>query len=344
MPGNTPPAPWMSTQTAGPGPAPKEVEKDANEGKEWLEIEMVDYEGEACAYERYCVKTPSGKTVHSRGSYLGRLKLVRLAKGNCTLSSPSIDDSPSSPARRPTDKIPTSDRGKRSKADKIYVPGKPLSLVTGKKYRIELPRGPSFWLELTVRHRDAKSQACAYVLRSKDGKYEVRRTRAEDLSRNAGANMAKEASQSSAQGGTGKVSTILRKLNQPKTIGGVGKFLGAVGSFFEMVSSWHKANAAIAGHNDSAAAAYRASAGANAAVTIGYAIGFVGTFAVMLAASTAVWPMALVVVGSWLVFGGTMADLGAKIYVAKVEKDPLENWLKSTPWALDPQVSFGRRR
>jgi hypothetical protein len=36
MPGNTPPAPWMSTMIAGPGPAPKESEKEANEGKHFI--------------------------------------------------------------------------------------------------------------------------------------------------------------------------------------------------------------------------------------------------------------------------------------------------------------------
>jgi hypothetical protein len=91
-----------------------------------------------------------------------------------------------SPARIPGDMIDPGQAGKRSKADKVYVPGKPLLLPTGKKYRIELPRGPSFWLELTVGESDAETQGCAYVLRSTDGKYQVRRTLADHCSKGHG--------------------------------------------------------------------------------------------------------------------------------------------------------------
>ncbi len=150
------------------------------------------------------------------------------------------------------------------------------------------------------------------------------------------ADMAKEAAESSAQGAS-KVRTVLRKLNQPKTIGALGKFLGAFGSIFEVRSNWEKAKTAGAGHDDAARNGYYASLGGNVAATAGYLVSGVGTIAVMLAASTAVWPLALVAVGSWLVFGGTATDLMAKIYVANVEKDPLENWLKTTPWARDPR-------
>jgi hypothetical protein len=49
IPGNTPPTPWLSATTAGPGPVPKELEKDANEGKEWIEIALRDPSGNAVA-------------------------------------------------------------------------------------------------------------------------------------------------------------------------------------------------------------------------------------------------------------------------------------------------------
>lgn len=45
-PGNTPPSPWMSAMTAGAGPAPGKVERNAREGKDWLELELVDLEGQ----------------------------------------------------------------------------------------------------------------------------------------------------------------------------------------------------------------------------------------------------------------------------------------------------------
>jgi hypothetical protein len=150
------------------------------------------------------------------------------------------------------------------------------------------------------------------------------------------AEMAKEASESSAKGAS-KVSTVLRKLNQPKTIGAVGKAFGLLGSLFEASSSLNKAGSARASHDDDAAMGYVASGVANYAVSAGYLVGGVGTVAVMLAGATAVWPLALVAVGSWLVLGGTAADLMSKVYVARVERDPLENWLKTTPWARDPK-------
>jgi hypothetical protein len=189
LPGNTPPAPWMSMMHASPGPAPGEVSKDAREGKDWIEVVTVDVEGEVVACRRYAVTTPGGRDVKGTCSPKGTAKLLGLKKGNCKVAFPELDNPPpSSPARRPTDKLPMSpaDRGKKSKADKIYEPGKSLTLATGRSYRVELPCGPSFWLELTIRRREAEVQGCAYVLRSDDGKYEVRRTLAEDLQRNEG--------------------------------------------------------------------------------------------------------------------------------------------------------------
>lgn len=147
------------------------------------------------------------------------------------------------------------------------------------------------------------------------------------------AELAEDAGKSSGRGGTKNFAAILRKLNQPKTIAALGKVLGAVGSFSEFVSAMQKADAAQTGHDDESAAALRVSAAANITVSAGYFIGCIGTVAVMLAGSTLAWPLALVAIGSWLVAGGTITDLGAKLYLAKVEKDPLENWMKSTPWA-----------
>src|ERR1019366_8841901 len=83
MPGNTPPAPWMSTMMAGPGPAPKNVEKDANEGKEWMEIALKDPEGKPIAGARYKVTTPKGKVLGGATPPSGKVKIKGLAKGKC---------------------------------------------------------------------------------------------------------------------------------------------------------------------------------------------------------------------------------------------------------------------
>jgi Domain of unknown function (DUF4150) len=83
MPANTPPTPLMGPMMAGAGPAPKESEKDANEGKDWLEIAIEDPEGNPVAGARYRVTTPKGKTMEGAMPTIGKVKIKRLAKGKC---------------------------------------------------------------------------------------------------------------------------------------------------------------------------------------------------------------------------------------------------------------------
>jgi uncharacterized Zn-binding protein involved in type VI secretion len=187
-PGNCPPSVWMAkvcpgTRLSGP---PKKHTKVLQEGSECIEIAMVDRKGESIAYENYRMKTPAGETLEGRGLLAGVVMFKGLAKGTCEIVLPNIDANPMSPARIPGDTLDPGQTGKRSEADKVYMPGKPLILPTGKKYRIELPRGPSFWLELTFGESDAQTQGCAYALRSTDGKYAVRRTLADDCSNGHG--------------------------------------------------------------------------------------------------------------------------------------------------------------
>jgi hypothetical protein len=184
MPANCPPSVWMGTVCPGTLPAgpPKKYTKVLQEGDDWIEIDMVDREGEAIAYEDYRAKTPAGEILEGRGLLAGIVTFKGLATGTCQMSFPNIDANPVSPARIPGDMIDPGQTGKRSKADKVYVPGKPLFLPSGKKYRIELPRGPSFWLELTAGESGAEIQGCAYVLQSVDGAYQVRRALADHCS------------------------------------------------------------------------------------------------------------------------------------------------------------------
>jgi hypothetical protein len=149
------------------------------------------------------------------------------------------------------------------------------------------------------------------------------------------AELAEEAGKKSARGGSAGFAATLKKFNQPRTIGAVGKIFGFVGSIHEAATSSGKARESASQLDPDAALAYRVSAGANVAVTAGYAIGFIGTVGLIVAGSTAVLPLALVAVGSWLVVGGTATDLGAKLALIHLKKDPLENWLKVTPWARE---------
>jgi hypothetical protein len=83
MPGNTPPAPWMSAMMAGPGPAPKTVERDASEGKEWIELSLAGPDGNPVPGARYQVTTPTGRVLKGRTPPSGKVTIRRLAKGQC---------------------------------------------------------------------------------------------------------------------------------------------------------------------------------------------------------------------------------------------------------------------
>ncbi len=147
------------------------------------------------------------------------------------------------------------------------------------------------------------------------------------------AELAEGAGKTSARKGSGSFAVTLRKFNQPKTIGAMGKLLGALGSAFEAWSQIQQAKGADSELDPDVALAHRVSAGANIAVTAGYFIGFFGTVCGIAVGTAVAWPLALVAIGSWLVLGGTVTDLGAKLVLLHLKKDPLENWLKVTPWA-----------
>lgn len=86
MPGNTPPAPWMSTMLAGPGKAPKEAEKNAAEGKERLSFAMTDPEGNPLPGLRYRLTTPKGKNLEGVTPAGGKVAITNLSKGNCKIA------------------------------------------------------------------------------------------------------------------------------------------------------------------------------------------------------------------------------------------------------------------
>jgi hypothetical protein len=88
MPGNTPPSPWMSTMMAGPGPAPKEVERNANEGKEWIEICLRNADGNPVPDARYRVTTPKGRLLTGTTPRSGKVTIRGLAKGDCKVEWP----------------------------------------------------------------------------------------------------------------------------------------------------------------------------------------------------------------------------------------------------------------
>ena len=153
------------------------------------------------------------------------------------------------------------------------------------------------------------------------------RTIAEDVAKLAG--------KGSSSGGSGGFSSMLGRVNSPKSIGLVGKLFGAVGATHETWSSVEKAKKAGAAFDTEAAAAHWVCAGANAATSLGYLVGGVGTAAVILTGVTVGAPAVLAAVGALLIFGGSATDLGVKLALPALEHDPLENWLRVSPWGRE---------
>ena len=163
MPGNTPPAPWMSAMMAGPGPAPKESEKNANEGKEKITILFVDESGAPLGEIDYEVTTPKGTKVAGRPGSAGILVLPGLAKGKCQLSLPRHD----SKCKKITRALPKSMPG----AAVLYKPGQPLQLQTGKRHEVLVPWTINLGINVCIGEPGSAQPKDKFLLKSADGGY-----------------------------------------------------------------------------------------------------------------------------------------------------------------------------
>jgi hypothetical protein len=146
---------------------------------------------------------------------------------------------------------------------------------------------------------------------------------------------AKLAGQKGRAAGRSSPGALVRKFNTPKSLGLGGKLLGLFGAACETLSSVEKARKAGAAFDTEAAAVHWASAGANAATSIGYLLGGAGTVAVIITGATMGWPIMLGAIGAALIFGGSATDLGLKLALPSLEHDPLENWLRVSPWGRE---------
>jgi len=172
MPGNTPPAPWMSTMLAGPGVAPKESEKSTFEGKDWIVLCFVDEVGAPLDKGHYQIKTPSGRQVSGPIFTAGRVSLSQIAKGSCEIVLPDAD------AR--ADELGQHKPAKTTGDQKAYVPGSALRLASGKEYVVVVPYTKSLWVDLPVRVDNPEARDDEFVLESKDGALRVVKTIADD--------------------------------------------------------------------------------------------------------------------------------------------------------------------
>jgi hypothetical protein len=163
FPANTPPGVWMSTMTA-PDVAPERSSKTLKEGKDFIDVIVVDAEGLPLQYEEYEVVTPAGKKVCGMTLKDGGIHLKSIKSGTCRVSLPRRDREPA------TSCMPRGQHGK------LYQAGTPVALETGKEHKLETALGPSYWLHLPINRRDAEAADDTFTLRSKDGKYKVERT------------------------------------------------------------------------------------------------------------------------------------------------------------------------
>ena len=91
MPGNTPPAPWMSAMMAGGGAAPKESSKEEKgKGKDFIKLRIEDEDGIPLPYVEVTAKHANG-TTHARTLTAGKIEIRRLPKGNVEVTLPKYD-------------------------------------------------------------------------------------------------------------------------------------------------------------------------------------------------------------------------------------------------------------
>jgi len=170
VPGNTPPSVWMSTLIP-PDVAPTRSSKTEREGKDFIDVLILDVEGFPVQYEEWEVRTPAGKKVCGMTLKDGGIHLKGLKTGKCLLTLPRRD--------RAGDAT-VSGMPRTAKHGKLYQAGSPLSLETGKEHKVETGEGPSYWLHLPLNRRDAKLADDKFTLQSKDGKYKLERTVRDD--------------------------------------------------------------------------------------------------------------------------------------------------------------------
>ena len=66
--------------------------------RDWIEIKLIDQEGNAVAGERYVIVTPDGRESRGYTDSLGMARLTRIPSGQCEVSFPDLDTKSWEPA------------------------------------------------------------------------------------------------------------------------------------------------------------------------------------------------------------------------------------------------------
>lgn len=166
MPGNTPPAPWMSAMMAGPGEAPKESEKEVGKKKDWIKIKVVDQDDHPVSGVVYRVTSPDGKKVEGRLFRGGAVTLRGIDKGSCTVEFET------------TPAVPGQAKGKNKEAQPYK--DTPMKLSTGKEHLVQVTIPRVLCVHMPIDPTDKQFAKHRFILRSKDGSYEAKRTVADN--------------------------------------------------------------------------------------------------------------------------------------------------------------------
>jgi Domain of unknown function (DUF4150) len=167
VPGNTPPAPWMSVMTAGPGPAPKRTEKQEREGKDFIHLILRDELDRPVADLALTIETPGKKTIERRSPTGGEIIVRGLKKGTCQVT---VLDGQGKPMKqvKPNLFAPAPD-------------GAPASLPTGKPHTLTCQIATATF---EFAHPKPGMQGFPkLVLESSDGAYKQQRTARNNLLR-----------------------------------------------------------------------------------------------------------------------------------------------------------------
>lgn len=164
MPGNTPPAPWMSSMDPSSTPvAPQRVTVQRKEGKESITIVFLDEAGEPAEALDCTVVTPAGAKVEGRGGSTGTFVVTGLAKGKCQLTLPRHD----SRCRKITRSLPKN----LPSGAVLYRPGEPLMLATGKEHQVVVPWTIRLAINVCVGDAGSAMPKDTFTLKSSDGDY-----------------------------------------------------------------------------------------------------------------------------------------------------------------------------
>jgi hypothetical protein len=91
QPPNTPPTPWLATMNV-PAPPPQSSATDQQNGTARIDVSVVTGTGKVVSGVRYKLALPDGSTVTGTTPTDGRISVLGIPKGKCSLTIPDLDD------------------------------------------------------------------------------------------------------------------------------------------------------------------------------------------------------------------------------------------------------------